>query len=111
MAGIKETQDLVDFVALLGNAIDEATKDGLQAQDFGLFMGAIGAIPGAIDGMGEIPKEIKDLDAAEKAQIIAGIKAKLDLRDDVLEGIIEESLSIGVGLWGLVQKIRAAKDA
>jgi hypothetical protein len=106
----KETKDLVSFFASLANAVDLATADGLQAADFALFMGAIGKIPAAIDGISEVPKEVKDLDAAEKAEIIAQLKAELDLRDDVLEGILEEGLTIGVGLWGLVEKIRAARN-
>lgn len=109
--GIKETKDLVGFIALLGNAIDKTTDNGLQMADFGEFMGALGRVPAALDGIDEVPAEIKDLDAAELSELKADLASQLDLRDDVLEGIIEESITIGAALFGLVQKIKAAREA
>lgn len=107
--GIKNLKEVVVFLALTANATDVSTKDGLQPTDFGNYMGAIGTLPAALADLDEVPAEIKDLDEAEKAEILAELKTKLTLEDKVLEGLIEEGLTIAAGLWGLVEKIREAR--
>lgn len=109
--GIKELKELVIFVAVLANAADKTTRDGLQLADIGDFMNAALKAPEAFDGIADVKLEIADLDMVEMAELKDALAKELDLVDDQLEAIIEKSISAIVSIYGIINDVRALKDA
>lgn len=52
----------------------------------------------------QVKLEVKELDEADRAELKAQVKAKLDLVDDVLESALEDSLSIVEAQYQVVEK-------
>lgn len=109
MKGIKNLKEMVVFLALMGNAVDQSTKDGLQPADIGFAMPAFMKAPEAFEGFEEIPEEAKDLDTAEKDEIIATVKQHVDLEDDVVEGIVEDAFAAALNIINLAGRIKEAR--
>jgi len=70
--GIKETKDVVAFVAQTKQAVKLAkANDGkVDINDFGIFFGVVPFLMEAINGAGEIPKEWDDLDENEITELV-----------------------------------------
>lgn len=68
--GIKETKDLFSLVGATVTAVEASLEDGkINLIDLGNFVTALAALPAAITGIQEIPKEITDLDDDEIEQL------------------------------------------
>lgn len=74
--GIKETQELAIGAIALGFHIVKLLKDGFQAADVGALMLKLQTDPefaaklkAAQENVGEVPKEIKDIDLNEGLQL------------------------------------------
>lgn len=85
--GIKETKDIVEFLASLAKRVIRAGADGYQVKDaWDLGMGIMrdlefqAELVEAIKGASEVPAEIRDLDVGEG----------VELGQIVVETIIEE---------------------
>ena len=112
MAGISETKDLVKFVVELAEAGALAIEDGkFTLTDVAHFIGAVGAIPAAIAGIGEIPEEIKDLDTAERQELLDFIEAEFDIANDAIEEIAESALAVVINIFDLVKAIMSMRAA
>ena len=108
MPDIKETKEAVSFALQLGNALGSALDDGkLSWSDTPKFMGSIMAAPAAFSGIGSVPTELKDLDAAEKKELMDYVKSEFDIPDDKIEGLVEEGLALAVQTYNFVQKVRS----
>jgi len=49
-------------------------------------------------------EQIKEVDAAEKAELMEYVKNKFDIVDDKLEGVIEESIDVLIDLEAAIEK-------
>jgi len=108
MKGVKELKEFIVFLASLGTAADKAQADGkLDVADLGLFMPALMKAPEALMGLDEAKLEAKDLSQEEMQELSAAISQELDLRDDVVEGLIEKSLSVAPLVYGIFKEIQA----
>jgi len=107
--GIENLKELVVFLAVLGNAADASTKNGLGLDDVVHFMPVFLKAPAAFEGIDQAKLEMKDLDAAEIAELNAAVAMSLDLADDQVEAIIEKSLAALVSIYGIVQEVKALK--
>ena len=112
MDPIKELEELVVFIDVLGNAVDASTKDGLGVEDIGAYLPAFMAAPEAFTGLGAL-KELKMADLS--AEVVGGIKEKLaenlDLADDQLELVIEDAFGVIADIMALSERIKALKEA
>jgi hypothetical protein len=103
MAGIKESKEALDFVLSLASAVGKAVEDGEVS--FGDVMHFVGPLRKAGDafenGKGILP-ELKDLDAAERAELLALAKEKLDLPNDELEAMVEKGFDAVDKLYEVV---------
>ena len=109
--GIKDLKEMVVFVAKVGNAVDVSAEDGIGVDDLGSFVPAFMSAPQAFEGVSEIPKEAKDLDAEEMKELQDALAKELDLKDDALEAVIEKSLAAIASIFAIAQEIKALKDA
>jgi len=108
-SGIKEIKELLVFIALLINASDKATKDGLGLEDVALFMPALLKAPEAFSGMANMGVEFKDLSMEEVKELEMVLAKELDLEDDKLEGLVEKSLGLLVQTVALIKEIKSLK--
>lgn len=110
MYGTKETEDLLIFIAKLGNAIDGALADGVvNFMDVDEIFSPAAAAKAAFEGASNIPKEIGDLDSKEAADIVQLFAEELDLRNDVAEGLATEGLAVATALVAYINKLRALR--
>lgn len=108
MAGIKETKELVKFGLVLGKALAEALADGkVDLTDALKFLPVLRELKDAVEGIDQVPTELKDLDDAEKKELLEYIKGEFDLENDEVEAKCEEALTAATSLvylaYGLVK--------
>jgi hypothetical protein len=93
MAGIKETKELVLFVAKLSSSIGHAMEDGkLSFLDMAKMVPLLMKAGDALDGIEQIPAELLDLDAAERQELLDAFNSEFSLPNDKAEAIIEKAL-------------------
>lgn len=107
MLGTKETQEMLDFVLGLGNALGKSLVDGkVGIGDVHNFVAPLMTAGNAFNNAVGIPAELRDLSAVEKEALLARVKQKFDLPDDKLEAIVENSLEILGHIHALVLKFK-----
>jgi hypothetical protein len=81
MYGIEETKDVVKAICGLGNAIAASLADDgkITFSDYPKFIGPLISLPAAISGIGEVPKELKDLTEEEKQELIDLVRSELNV--------------------------------
>lgn len=108
MYSIEKTKIAVAGVFALIGAVDKASQDGLSIEDAPLLMGPLAQMPAVIGALKDVPNELDDLTAEEKAELMVFVAKEFDLVDDRLEVAIEESLK---ALMQLRVAYGAIKDA
>jgi len=91
------------------NKVDEITKDGWQwlSDSVALFPTLV-EIPAIIKDGKETWQQFQDVDAEEKATLLAKAKAKFDIADDVLEDVVESAFD---WLYQTAETAKKVKDA
>jgi hypothetical protein len=93
MANIKETKELVSWVCGLGNALGTSLEDGkISLTDLFKFVAVLNSSSAAFQGIDAIPTELKDVDEAEKNELLALVKAEFDIPQDSVEKYAEAGL-------------------
>lgn len=98
MVGIQETKDVLLFGMALGNAIYASVADDghVTLGDAANFVPAISAMPDALKNISEVPKELKDLDENELAEIRELVLSKIPDIGDKWLIVARESINIGI---------------
>jgi len=97
MAGVKELQDVVRFGLAMGNALGEALEDGkLSMSDLFKVLPALMTANAALEGIGKVPEELKDLDESEYQGLVAEMKAEFNLENDDMEAKIEKAYEVAL---------------
>lgn len=105
---MKELTEAVEFVVSLANGLGKAAEDGeVGAGDFAYLLPLLYKLPSAVDGVGKIPAELKEIDAEKMSVLTEMVKEKLDVPQDKIELAVEGGLDIAVRLYALVQKLKA----
>lgn len=108
MAHVKELKEAVSFICSLANSIGKMAEKGQPTlADMMHLAPLMYKIPSAVDGIGEIPAELKSMSAAELDGLVQSIKDELDLPQDKVEKAIEDGVDIAVKLYLLAEKLRA----
>lgn len=104
--GIQDLKDVVAFGAKFGNGIGESLSDDgkITLGDMANFMPAVLSVPAALEGIENIPAEIKDLDEAELVELVAFVDEEFDIPQDDAEEFIEESLHVASVVLAYVKK-------
>lgn len=109
---IENTKELLTAVLELGNAFGVSLEDGkISLGDLTNFIGAAQAMPAAIGGMGEIKKELGDLDEAEKAELLAHAVDTFDIPQEKVEALVEVSLKAGFMILDIIAMFRETKNS
>lgn len=110
--GVAETKELLRFLASLGNVADNALADGkVDFFDIGSFFTLIPQVAPALNGIKIVPKELGEINAAERAELVAAVEQQLMLRNFVTEDLVEKGLDLALHFAQFVSLIRAAKQA
>ena len=108
---VKETTDVVRFLASLANATDASLADGkINAFDIANFISTIPLVSAAVNGIAVVPKELNDLDAVERHEINIVLQNTLRLRNPVTDALAKSALDAGLHFAQLVSEIRAARQ-
>lgn len=92
--GLKETKELVRFVLSLAEATVGSLDDGkIGLTDAMRFFGCLKLAGPALKGLADMKDEIMDLSENEKQELIKFINDEFDLKNDMIEKIVEQSLA------------------
>lgn len=109
MTGIKESKELLIFVARLASGIKRALEDGtIGFTDIEELFGPIMSAKAAFENVELIPAELADLNSVEAAELVATFNAELDLGDSA-EELTEEGLALAFALVSYVNKLRGVE--
>jgi hypothetical protein len=102
--GIENLKKVVMLICALATTGDQIGHD-TSSMRWGKLLGLITSVKdiSGLDFKAVLP-EIKDLDAAERAEILALFKHDFDLQDDKLEAAIEEGLVIAEDMVGIIDR-------
>lgn len=102
--GIDNLKKLVGIVAFMANLGDDVGRDTSPSRWAKLLQ--LVTVFNSLGGMtfAQVGPELKDMDAAERQILLDEIRQDLNLADDKLEAVIEESLSIASDLASLVMR-------
>lgn len=102
-ATVKETLEVVDFIAGLANTIYAFITFG-WIRGLTHSVKTIFLLPNAIGGLSNLPEELSDIDELEKEEILKQVRSKLTFSEDVEAVVvlaidIAHKLKILVGLF------------
>ena len=110
---INNTLEVVTLGAALGKAFNSANSDGtVNAADLGELIAVVPHISPAVDGISQVPAELKDLDPKEaqilvdKVSEIAGV-----VGSEKAQRLTEKSLKLGLAGLELIQEFRSEDAA
>jgi hypothetical protein len=108
---IKETKELVKFIGTLVNNADKAMEDGkIGIMDSALLFEPLRLASSAFSDIGKVPQEIMDLTTEEATELKLFVKELLDLRDEHMEEISEDTFVLAVDFVIVLRKLRAVKE-
>lgn len=109
MLGIENLKKVLAATLHLANRVDQVTQDGFQP-----LTDLVALLPNLVDGVSLIKNgkdalaEFKELDATEKKEILAFVKAEFDIADDKLEDVVETAFEVIESVSVLIVKITVA---
>ena len=108
MADIKDTKEVINLLAVFAKVIAAANADGkIDVNDLGLLVTVLPSISPAIDGISNVPSEIKDIDESELKEISLSVAELVgDLSSDKYEFITEELFIAAISLFKVIVKLR-----
>ena len=108
---MKETQDVVICVAKLAVATDKTVHDAMAGSaniiaEIANFVPVLIAVPAAISNCQQIPAEIANASAQDKADLVARAKTELGaMPDAAVVALIDQALDIVLSFWQLVDQV------
>jgi len=107
--GVTNLKKCLDVAYELGNVLEDAAAPNQSlSQRLGHSMQLLDelmALPGV--DFSKVDDEVRDLDDGDKAELLAHMKQKFDLDDDVLEAKVEEGVALAADLASTV--VRSVK--
>lgn len=89
----KELKELLTFGFALQDAINRSLDDGdIDFQDIGNLWPVVVTAQAAFQNLGNPVERFRNMTPDEKAEIIGWAAERFDLRDDMLEYLIEDTL-------------------
>ena len=90
--GTEDLKQLVIFVCKLAMAFVKTLEDKkFNLLELVNFVPAVAALPGAVEGIENVPLELKDLDDAEKDELVDAVIEAFDIPNDEVEAFIEDA--------------------
>jgi hypothetical protein len=108
--GTEQLTDMMVFLAKFASTAKLAVEDDgkITIGDAAKFVGLLFPLIDAITQIQEVPKELKDLDPIEKEELIAEVKANLDIYEND-ELAIESALKVVFELFNFLKIVGVIK--
>lgn len=107
--GVENLKKVVVAVIKVANKTDEVLQDGFQPfADFFALVSVAGDVFSVLKNLKDAYQEFLDLDAVEKTDILATVKAQFDIEDDLLEEVVEDGFEVVTVNVAFALKVRAA---
>lgn len=110
--GVKELLEVVDCCVSMVNAGVMVAKDKkISFDDLTVLFMVVPKLVPAIEGVKEIPAEIKDMSTAEAAAVVAEVGAKLAIDNEKAKAVVENSLKTLLAVKDLIDACIELKKA
>ena len=109
--GYKDLEELVLFGLSIPMAVAKSSVDGWDWSDAVNFLPVIRKAPAAIGGITDVPAQLADLDAEEKAALHKTIQEEFEFPDEVVEGMVEDGLKMAINIASIVARALEAKKS
>lgn len=107
MHSIKHLKTLLLFAFTISDVTATVLEDGEFEWQEGLaYIPPLTELPEVIKSLPEIPKELADLDKAERAELIQFVQDKFDIENDAVEKLIERTFQFLVDTYGSVLELK-----
>lgn len=90
--GIEKLKAAILLAVAFANQAHESFKDGFKAQDLFDFVDELMQVQGVLQTKDEVLAELNDLSLEERGQIIAAVAERLNVGNDVAEGIVADAI-------------------
>lgn len=91
---VEELKEVLDFGFSLQEQISKANEDGkVNWKDLPKAVKVLGKIGPAIDGTVDAVKDYQNLTEEQRAELFHFVEERLDLADDELEALIEDTIT------------------
>ena len=109
MTGIKETAEFVNLVVAIAGVIKGAGADGkVDTNDLALLIQVFPHLGSAVDGIGEIPKELADLDETEIKEIADKVEALVgDLAGEKYQEVADHAIKAAFEIYEIVKVLKS----
>ena len=109
IVGTPQTDELVDFLAEIYVDVVKASEGGFNMNDIGYLLPIMQKAPVAIDKIFLVPAELKDLNSAEGAALLALVAAKVGLSQQPakVKLIVEGVFQLALGGVKIVEGLKA----
>lgn len=106
--GIQETKDVLNLMVGIAKAVKAAEADGkIGPEDLAQLIAIFPLIGPAMDHIGDVPAEFKDLSVAEAEELAAVVVAQLPGLDNAkVASIVDAALKAAVANYGLLKAIK-----
>ena len=96
--GTQQSEEMAVFLAEFGNGIGDSLEDGKFSflQDIANFTPALLKLVPAIEGAGQIPQELGELDSEDLANIQAKLEATFDIPQERTEAFVLDTVSMAI---------------
>lgn len=104
--GLQETKEALTFAFAIVNGVRTAKADDgkITVTDVPAFFPALFALKDAVDGVTDIPLEMKNISQEEADELKKWVKDNFDISDDKVEQFIEDGFAIVLDIWMLVKR-------
>lgn len=110
MMGVKETGELLIWVAKAGSVVGAALEDGkVDLADLPKLIGILPGAPTALMGINQIPAELKDMDAAEAAMLVQMFAEHFEIANDAAEAKVEMIFGALAQLYAVIMGLKGLK--
>lgn len=111
LLGVKETKELLIFIAKLGNSIDVALRDGkVNFLDAGVLFEPLFNAGTAFTGAKEVPAELGELSSTEALELTDAVANTLELDNGNAEYLTERGLELAFNLIAFINELRATRN-
>lgn len=105
---MESSKTVVKFAVTLANSVDKVLADGkVDVLDVSHLMAPLLQIGAFASAFKKAKEDFKSATPEEKAELIAQVKADLELASEKTEQIIERSLDLSVAVAELVKLIKS----
>lgn len=103
---IKETKELVTFLAALVTVMARATKDGFQVTDLMVLIPLADDAKAAFADLDKVAAELAIVTESDTAEIVEAVSIALDLEGSKAERVVEKALEVLPSFVSLIREIQ-----